>query len=381
MDKKQASEMVKCLQEITIKMDNLDFMLAESRELRKDLRALTKVVMDMQPMINKPQAYYLNVKTLADNMLLDRNNRIISDQAYGLRKKHRKEYMNLKNQFKTAFYNEKRAADTALLYKHWFNKDTQFIPQKFISNSRTIDEARRKMEEQIIYLENSCSKYSQLQKELSEKMDGLIDRISAGVIAIKLREIWKDEKETDMFTSLEIWSKKKAFLENLEEYEKNKPKMKEDSKKTTNERRPPMGRGNSGNFRSQSNLYDLQDEDENLTANNVPNTRGRGSSQKSMTSQKAGTSQSTQQSTNQDNSSQLDDFRQMMEKFMNQMDQGRESGDGYRDDGRVQNQNYRGRNYRGRGGGRGRGRGIPRGRGRGNQGFLGYRNLPPWGRW
>ena len=386
MDKKQGEQMITHLAAISSSRQE-----TELTNIKETLSVLLNAFNIHIPKIDdliSPRAYENSVKTLSDQLLTERTERLIQEEAYRYRKRNRRQWFNIRNRFITAFYNEQRASDTALQYNAWMSQDAQFIPKKFIANSKTLDEARKLMEDELDRLEKSVSKYSQQQKEELSKIEGLINR-TGGTIRAKLYEIWKEEIETEQNTSREIWSNKKKYLEETEAREKEKSRN-----LNTNEGKRSQQRNTQTlrRFQSRANLNNLNTQEDTrefppFNANSFPNRdvftqyiRPSGVPTESANSQNTPNQNGTGSQNQTQNKSQMEDKIQGLEDMMGHLmsqvhhmntSRGRDQSRG------IGRNTSRGRsNSRGRGssrGYRGETRGY-RGFSRGNRGRGLYRN-------
>ena len=172
-----------------------------------------------------------HVSTYIQQVVEEKNKNLVVAEGYKFRKKFAKDWFKCLNTRKIAYYNKIRYEGLIQIYSSFLNRETPFIPRKFLEKpvpDESEEQKRMKfelakdkmlieiarMKDQIVKQDSIISEQGRMVGEISNRSDEVTTRQC-------LKEIWYKETQREEEKSNNIWSRKKTWFEKLPEQGEN----------------------------------------------------------------------------------------------------------------------------------------------------------------
>ena len=237
-EKQLLMEIHKMLKETAEKQDNLG---KEIKKINEKLDTLT------DPNNHKHTEEKQNTEALVNYFethyghLRDMGKFYIQEEAYKARKQKLWMWKNLLNKRKLAFYNAIKSKETARIYNNFLEMEQIYIPRKIREKTTPQDTEEQKnikmdlnitkLNAQVKILEDKTLHYTTKYLEIDDELLAEIETLCPKETRPFLSEQWKRECEKEEEKSTQIVEKKKLWLTNLPEREKETLRKEEERKK------------------------------------------------------------------------------------------------------------------------------------------------------
>ena len=160
-------------------------------------------------------------------LINDRNELAIENEAYRRRKLMVKEWRKKRNERRNAFESFTRCEILADLYGQWIEQDIPYIPRKFRhkqikGEEESETELRKqldieKVKTEIKLLQQRKTKFEKKFSDIDQTMLEHIEESANGSVAEKLRDIWMKDCNGDIEKVRNSWQKKKEWFQKTKE--------------------------------------------------------------------------------------------------------------------------------------------------------------------
>lgn len=172
--------------------------------------------------------------------LKDMDSYYIKQESYKIRKYQLKMWRSSLNRRKIIYYNAIRSNTVATIYNSFLSSEEIFIPKKFREKVTKQDSQEQmkikkelsiqKLQAQIKIMEIKTIQYTKKYQEIDEELLKNIKESSPERFQHSLFDLWKSDCQKEEEKSIKILQKKKEWLTNLPEKEKEREKEEREKK-------------------------------------------------------------------------------------------------------------------------------------------------------